>query len=144
MVQDSEQGLKQGVDEMEEGLRQGLAELVKDLEIRLSQSVENVENRLDQAIVEFKNQKGVNLDVEQIKDRLDKQIEVLRQNQEGRLKLSIDTCHEELAESIERNQQTVLGQFESIQHMIENFDNQVDQINDKVGSIEHQSQLQIQ
>ena len=109
----------------------------------MSQSVENVENKLDGAIEEFKNQKGVNVDVDQIKERLDKQIEILRQNQEGRLKLSVDTCHEELTESIERNQQTVLGQFEAIQHMIENFDNQVDQINTKVGSMEHQSQLQM-
>ena len=50
------------------------------MEIRLSQSVENVENRLDEAIEEFKNQKGVNVDVDQIKERLDKQIEILRQN----------------------------------------------------------------
>lgn len=44
----------------------------------MSQSVENVENKLEEAIAEFQNQKGANIDVEQIKDRLDKQIETLR------------------------------------------------------------------
>ena len=110
----------------------------------MSQSVENVENRLEEVIAEFQSQKGANVDVEQIKERLDKQIETLRQNQEGRLKLSIDTCNEELMEAMERNQQNIHGQFESIQHMIENFDMQVGQIEGKLGSIENQSQAQIQ
>jgi hypothetical protein len=49
-------------------------------------------------------------------------METLRQNQEGRLQISIETLKDELLNQyIQKNNESSLENYEALQHMIENM-----------------------